>query len=120
MEGYNGLEARNQIGKENTYTMKSKEQSNEISKADQCGVPQILHLLTSAGFNNMHVEQVQVPPVADGAFSPAAVQSKPIGAEAGGLVADDIRSDPLDATEKSKLGKDELGITFTACRTLSK
>lgn len=41
---------------------------------------QTVHLVAVSGFDNAHTEHVQVPVFADGAFTPAAAQSKPFAA----------------------------------------
>jgi len=74
-----------------------------------------VHLATVAGFDNRHIEQVQVPLVVAGDFIPAAAQSKlfTVGAACNGLA-------DAGGVEKLKVGNEELGMAFTAFRVLSK
>jgi len=82
-----------------------------------------VHLVADAGLDNMQVEQVHVPPVAEGAFIPAPAQSKPFTLGATGMLlagSDSVERPASDGVEKSKAGSEELGMAFAAFWVLSK
>jgi len=71
----------------------------------------------------MQVEQVHVPPVAEGAFIPAAAQSKPFTIGTAGVLlagADNVERPASEGVEKSKAGSEELGMAFAAFWVLSR
>jgi len=83
----------------------------------------MVHLVAVGGLDSMHIEQVHVPPVAVGAFIPAASQSNSftVGAAAIPLTgADDVGHPRSGCVEKVKVGNEELGIAIAALCALSK
>jgi len=122
MYDHNGLRARMQFGRQaesrkQVHNGENAEHSDlgrnkYKQKNDQRFVSQMVHLEAVTGFDNMHVEQIQVPPVADGAFIPAAAQSKgfTLGAAETLLVgADGVERPNSDHVEKLKVGNEEIG-----------
>lgn len=83
--------------------------------------------VADAGFDSMHVEQVQDAPLgADGAFIPAAVQSNPFAGMAVGLGASSSEAGVVIGEEffracemKSKCGSADIGIDATSLRVLT-